>query len=303
MRIASATTRSGAGSAVTSFAGLWIPLITPFRDDAVDHAALAALVTRLKGEGVAGFVACGSTGEAAALEADEQLAVLDTVLAAAGKLPVVMGVGGYNLKRALSAIEVAATRPIAALLVAPPCYIRPSQQGVIDWFTTLADVSPVPVILYDIPYRTGVTLALDTMLTLAAHPRIRAVKDCGGDAAKLQALLADGRLAMLVGEDAQIFTSMAQGAVGSITASAHLQTARFARLIALLADGKMLEARALWRPLVPLIAALFAEPNPGPVKAMLARAGVIRPELRSPMLQASEELLQRLVKLNQAISI
>jgi 4-hydroxy-tetrahydrodipicolinate synthase len=288
--------------APVSFTGLWIPLVTPFRDGAVDHPALGALVRKLAPRGIAGFVACGSTGEAAALDANEQLAVLETVLAAAEGLPVVMGVGGYNLQRALAMVGAACERAVAGLLIAPPCYVRPAQAGVLDWFRTLADASTVPVVLYDIPYRTGVELPLVTLLALADHPRIRALKDCGGDAAKTQAVIADGRLALLAGEDAHIFGAMALGAAGAIAASAHLHTERFARVIALLADGRLHEARALWQPLQPWITAVFSEPNPGPVKALLALAGDIGADLRAPMTPASAPLLQRLLALQAPLS-
>lgn len=280
------------------FTGLWIPLVTPFRGDAVDHDALTKLVRQLHPRGIAGFVPCGSTGEAAALDATEQLAVLDTVLAAADGLPVVMGIGGDNLARAQAMVAAACERPIAGLLIAPPCYVRPAPAGVLDWFRTLADASRAPVLVYDIPYRTGVELPLATLLALAEHPRIRGLKDCGGDAAKTQALIADGRLAVLAGEDAQIFTTLALGGHGAIAASAHLHTERFAQVIALLAEGRLPQARALWQPLQPWVATLFSEPNPGPVKTLLAHAGQIGPALRAPMTPASDALLRRLLELS-----
>ncbi|MFT3719799.1 4-hydroxy-tetrahydrodipicolinate synthase [Pseudorhodoferax sp.] len=278
------------------FSGLWIPLVTPFgAAGQVDHAALAALVRDLCGRGVAGFVPCGSTGEAAALTAEEQLAVLDTTLASASGLPVVMGVGGYRLAGVLDALQAACTRPVAGVLVAAPYYIRPSQDGLRAWFRALADASRVPLVLYDIPYRTGVRLELSTLLALAEHPRIVALKDCGGDAAKTAALIADGRLAVLAGEDAQIFGSVAAGAAGAIAASAHLHTERFARVIALLRDGALQEARTLWQPLLPWVQAVFEEPNPGPIKGLLAQAGRMSGTLRAPMTPASGALLQRLL--------
>ena len=292
---------SPAASASTSFAGLWIPLVTPFRDGAVDHAALAALVRALRPEGIAGFVACGSTGEAAALDDGEQLAVLDTVIAAAEGLPVLMGLSGYHLPHLLEKLRAATSRPVAGLLVAAPCYVRPAQAGLLQWFTALADASPVPLVLYDIPYRTGVKLALDTLLALAAHPRIQALKDCGGDAAKTQALLADGRLQVLAGEDAQIFTTMALGGAGAIAASAHRHTRRFARVMQLLAEERIAEARALWLPLQPWIQGVFAEPNPTPLKAVLAHHGAMALEFRPPMTPASEALLARLLAVDQAL--
>jgi 4-hydroxy-tetrahydrodipicolinate synthase len=269
-------------------------LVTPFKDGAVDHPALAALTTRLRADGVAGFVACGSTGEAAALDKAEQLQVLETVLSAAQGLPVVMGVSGYHQGQVLEQVRTLAHYPVAGLLVSAPHYIRPSQEGLLHWFRTLADASAVPLLIYDIPYRTGATLTTETLLALAAHPRIQAIKDCGGNTAKTQALIADGRLQVLTGEDAQIFHTLALGGAGAISACAHWQTPRFVELMALLRLGDLPAARHLWQALQPWVEACFAEPNPAPLKAMLAHAGWMRSELRAPMMPASEALQDRL---------
>ncbi|WPG39818.1 4-hydroxy-tetrahydrodipicolinate synthase [Variovorax sp. EBFNA2] len=286
----------------TDFSGLWVALVTPFRDGAVDHTALAALVRRLADDGVTGFVPCGSTGEAAALDEAEQLAVLDTVLTAAGGLPVVMGMSGYHLGKAAAWARKLSERPLAGLLVSAPHYIRPSQAGVREWFHAIADASTIPVLVYDIPYRTGVTIARETLLALAEHPRIRGIKDCGGDMAKTRAVIADGRLQVLTGEDHQIFATMAEGGVGAIAASGHVQTKRLVRLVHLLAENRLAEARAEWQPLQPLLEMLFAEPNPGPLKALLAHAGELHDELRSPMTRASDGLRERLVALDAKLS-
>ena len=285
---------TAAPSAPTPFSGLWIPLVTPFHDGAVDHPALAKLTTRLATQGVAGFVACGSTGKAAALDEAEQIAVLETVLGAAQGLPVVMGLSGYHLGQTLEWVRTLAHHPVAGLLVPAPHYIRPSQEGLMHWFRTLADASAVPLIVYDIPYRTGATLATETLLALAEHPRIRAIKDCGGNAAKTQALIADGRLAVLAGEDAQMFTTLAWGGQGAIAASAHWQAPHFVQLMELLRVGDLPEARRVWQALSPWVEACFAEPNPAPLKVVLAQAGWMRNELRAPMMAASAATEQRL---------
>ena len=278
----------------SAFSGLWIPLVTPFRDGAIDHPALAAMTARLAQQGVAGFVACGSTGEAAALDKAEQLAVLETVLGAAPGLPVVMGLSGYHLGQTVEWVQTLARYPLAGLLVPAPHYIRPSQDGLLHWFRAIADASATPLVIYDIPYRTGATLATETLLALAAHPRIRAIKDCGGNPAKAQALIADGRLAVLAGEDAQMFTTLALGGTGAIAASAHWQAPQFVELVALLRAGRLAEARGMWQALSPWIEMCFAEPNPAPLKAVLAQAGWMRNELRAPMMPASQALAQRL---------
>ena len=281
-------------AATTPFQGLWIPLVTPFHDGAVDHAALVKLTQILASQGVAGFVACGSTGEAAALDKTEQLAVLETILGAAQGLPVVMGLSGYHLGQTVDWVQTLAQYPLAGLLVPAPHYIRPSQEGLLLWFRTLADASSVPLVVYDIPYRTGATLTTDTLLALAEHPRIQAVQDCGGTAAKTQALIADGRLAVLAGEDSQMFTTLACGGSGAIAASAHWQAPRFVELMERMRRGDLPEARRMWQALSPWVEACFAEPNPAPLKAVLAHAGWMRNELRAPMMPASTALEQRL---------
>jgi 4-hydroxy-tetrahydrodipicolinate synthase len=286
----------------SDFSGLWIPLVTPFRDGAVDHPALARLADRLASAGIAGFVVCGSTGEAAALDEDEQLAVLDTVARSAPAVPRVMGISGYHLGKTVAWVRRLSDRGLAGLLVPAPSYIRPSQAGLLTWFRTLADASAAPVLIYDIPYRTGISIARETLLELAAHPRIRAIKDCGGDPAKTRALIADGRLQVLAGEDGQIFGTVAEGGAGAIAASAHLQTERFARVIGLLREGRLAGARALWQPLLPLIESLFADANPGPLKAVLAHEGWLHDELRPPMTRAPAALRERLLALHAEIS-
>lgn len=273
--------------ATPDFTGLWIPLITPFHHGAVDHPALTRLVKHLARQGVRGFVACGSTGEAAALDKSEQLAVLETVLQASAGLPVVMGLSGYHLGQTLDWVKQLSQQPIAGLLVPAPHYIRPSQSGLQHWFAALADTATKPLIVYDIPCRTGSQLTLETLLALAAHPNIRAIKDCGGDVAKTQALIQDGRLQVLAGEDAQILATLTLGGVGAITASAHLCTARFVQVLALMCQGERLQAQALWEPMPALVQAVFAEPNPALIKAALAHQGLIHNELRLPMMPAS----------------
>ena len=192
--------------------------------------------------------------------------------------------------------------PLAGLLVPAPHYVRPAQDGLRAWFTELADASAVPLIVYDIPYRTGATLTRETLLTLAAHPNIRAVKDCSGDAGKTLALIRDGRLQVLAGEDAQLFVTVAQGGAGAIVASAHVHTRRFVAVLNAIAAGDLARSRASWHPLVPLIEALFAEANPGPLKALLATQGWCANELRAPMTAASEPHAQHLRTLSDALA-
>jgi 4-hydroxy-tetrahydrodipicolinate synthase len=286
----------------SDFSGLWIPLVTPFREGAVDHVALTRLVERLAPTGIAGFVVCGSTGEAAALDETEQLEVLATVARVAPATPRIMGISGYHLGKTLAWVRRLGEQGLAGVLVPAPNYIRPSQAGLLDWFGAIAEASAAPIVIYDIPYRTGISIARETLLTLAAHQRIRAIKDCGGDAAKTRVMIADGRLQVLAGEDGQIFSTVAEGGAGAIAASAHLQTLRFANVIRLLREGKLTQAQQLWKPLLPLIESLFADANPGPLKAVLARERLLLDELRPPMTRAPADLRERLLEIQASIS-
>lgn len=267
--------------------GVWIPLVTPLRAGAVDEPALKRLVQHLAAQGVTGFVCCGSTGEAAMLDPAEQQAVLATTLAAAGSLPVLMGLSGARPESvAARARHLAQALPgVAGFLLAPPAYVRPSQVALVDYFETVASAAPRPLVAYDVPARTGVRLEIATVLALAAHPNIVGLKDCSGDRAAAEAVLADGRLQLLCGNDDELFDQLARGAAGSITASAHVATAAFVALQRALAQQHLREARSLWRQLAPLTRAVFAEPNPAPIKGVLARLGWIEAsgELRAPM--------------------
>ena len=270
------------------FSGLWIPLVTPFRGGDVDTAALARLVRHFAALGVAGFVPNGSTGEAAMLDDDEHRQVLASTVDAADGLPVIAGLAGVRPERvAERAQRLADAVPIAAFLLTAPAYVKPSQAGIAHFFETVASASPRPIVAYDIPARTGVRIEARTLLALADHPNIAAVKDCSGERAAAEALLADGRLALLAGNDDELFDQLARGAVGGITASAHLRTADFVALRRHVAAGRLPDARALWRSLLPLVRAAFTEPNPAPLKAALARDGWIAEELRAPMQRAS----------------
>ncbi len=276
------------------FSGIWVPLVTPFNAGAIDFAALRRLATHLLDAGVAGLVACGSTGEAAALSKAEQLALLDALLEVVPGERLVMGLAGCNLIEVLAMQREVQRRPIAGLLVPAPYYIRPSQAGLSAWFAAIADAAEVPLILYDIPYRTGSRIELATLREIARHPRVVAIKDCGGNPETTQALIADGALDVLAGEDAQLFSTLCMGGSGAIAASAHSQPQQFVRLAECIAAGDITAARAIFQRLLPLIQLSFAEANPAPVKSLLALQGLIGDELRAPMQRSSAELVVRL---------
>lgn len=281
---------------MTSFTGIWVPLVTPFRGNDVDHAALQSLARRLVEGGVSGLVVCGSTGEAAALAESEQLAALDAVLEAVPQCPVVMGLAGNNMAHVLARMQQIQARPIAGLLAPPPYYIRPSQAGLVDYFRALADASSVPIILYDIPYRTGVAIELSTFRTIAQHERIVAVKDCGGDPSLTMSLIGDRRLQVLAGEDHLLLSTLCLGGSGAITATAHIRPDLFVRIAQLVRNEALSEAREIFFRLLPLIRLLFKEPNPGPLKAALSMMGGMQDALRAPMQGASTETKEQLAR-------
>jgi 4-hydroxy-tetrahydrodipicolinate synthase len=282
---------------MSNFSGIWIPLITPFSAGAVDHRALASLVERYNRQGVAGFAALGTTGEPAALAQDEREAVLDTILRAAGDTPVIAGIAGNQTTQLHESVRRFNEFALAGLLISAPYYIRPSQAALVDHFSALADRSEKPLVLYDIPHRTGVRIELETLLTLAAHPRIVAIKDCAGSTETTRALIVDGRLNVLAGNDEALFSTLCMGGSGAISAAAHVRTERFVAMYRAIERGDLIEARHLFHELTPLIQALGSEPNPAPVKAALAGLGLLANELRAPMTVASSELGNRLARL------
>lgn len=285
-----------------SLAGVWVPIITPFIEQPhrpVDHASLGQLAKRFQEASVHGLVVGGTTGEAFALSAAERLACWKTIATHAPDLPLMVGAGGASLSDARDDMAwLAESRrtqglPLQAVLLAAPAYIRPSVAGLEHWFTTLADTAPAPVVVYDIPYRTGVVLPRELLLRLAEHPRIVGVKDCGGDWAKTQALLHDGRLQWLAGEDMQVLALLAHGAVGCISASAHLWPERWVAFYTAMRNSQLAPARQCWQELLPVIETAFAEPNPAPIKAALALQGLCSAVVRAPLCAASDAVLAR----------
>ncbi|HEY9026420.1 MAG TPA: 4-hydroxy-tetrahydrodipicolinate synthase [Burkholderiaceae bacterium] len=275
------------------FSGVWIPIVTPFRAGRVDHGALSALVKRLAGDGVAGIVVCATTGEAPLLSDAERVEVLGTIKSAT-TLPLIMGSSGSTAAEVLRRADAAMAHAPDAFMVTAPPYLRPSQDALRAFFTTIAEALPAPLVVYDIPARTGVRIELDTLLALAAHPRVVALKDCGGRVEQTEALIADGRLQVLCGNDDEWFSTRCLGGAGAIAATAHLRTDLFVAFDAALARGDLATGRALWRRLKPLTQAAFDEPSPAPVKALLAARGECANELRAPMTTASAALQARL---------
>jgi len=275
---------------MSTFSGIWVPLVTPFQQGEIDYPALTLLCQKMMQQGVDGVVVCGTTGEAPMLSKEEQLQVLDTVLEVIPGQQVIMGLSGTHMPTVLAMQQAIEQRPIAGVLIPAPYYIRPSQAALAAWFTQLADNSSVPVVLYNVPYRTGIHLELETILQLAGHPRIAAIKDCGGSIDMTQSLIADGRLDVLCGEDTQILSTLCLGGTGAIAASSHLYPERFVRLIQQVKSADLAAARQTFYSMLPLIRLMFSAPNPAAIKYALSLQGIMQNELRAPMLTAPAEI-------------
>ncbi|MCW2933550.1 MAG: 4-hydroxy-tetrahydrodipicolinate synthase [Actinomycetia bacterium] len=279
--------------------GLFVPLITPFTADGeIVIGALEGLAHAVLDAGAAGLVALGTTGESATLTAGERRAVMDACARVSRErgVPLIAGAGSNDTAGSAAALRELARWPeVSAALTLVPYYTRPSQEGVVAHFTELAAASPVPLIVYNVPYRTGTPLSGQTLLRLASLRGIAGIKQAAGcidqDTVTLMAQR-PADFAVLAGDDAFASPLLALGAVGGILASAHLRTGDFAALIDAWHSPNATRARQLGHRLVPLSAALFAEPNPIVIKAVLHAEGMIpSPMVRLPLLQASRESL------------
>ncbi len=278
--------------------GLWLPLVTPFRDGALDERSLRRLARHYLGQPVDGMILAATTGEGLTIDEDETERLTAIVATeAAGRIPVFLGLSGSDTRKVAKALAHTAPWPVDGYLIACPYYTRPSQAGLSHHFAALAGETARPIMIYNIPYRTGVNLANDTLLRLAERPNIVGVKDCCADQVQsfdLMRARPDG-FAVMTGEDALLYAALTQGGDGAILASAHVETARFAAIRQMLLAGDHRAALQAWRGLVDVARLLFAEPSPAPIKHWLARARLIdSPEVRAPMMPVSAALAARI---------
>jgi 4-hydroxy-tetrahydrodipicolinate synthase len=281
--------------------GLWLPLVTPFRDGELDEASLRRLVRHYANGPIDGLILAATSGEGLTLstiELERLVALVRTEIAGMRRhMPLCLGLSGAATGKLEAALDDTAGWPVDGYLIASPYYSRPSQRGLLQHFTALADRAARPIVLYNIPYRTAVNLTTDTLLALAEHPNIVGLKDCCADRAQSIELLRrrPAGFRVLTGEDAQYFDALADGADGAILLSAHIDTEIFAAVLGHLAADEHDAAAACWRRVSELTRLLFAEPSPAPVKYWLARTGLIASaEVRLPMVEVSSELAARL---------
>lgn len=281
--------------------GLWLPLITPFRDGALDEASIRRLVAHYLEEAVDGLILAATTGEGLTLgeaEIERLVSISAEVIDESGKsLPLYLGLSGSDTRKLVTALARTTTWSIQGYLIACPYYSRPSQVGLFQHFSALAEATEKPIVIYNIPYRTGVNLGNETLLRLAERPNIVGLKDCCADAAQSFELLRDrpAGFAVLTGEDALFYSALTQDADGGILASGHVMTSAFAGIRNRLIQGDQPGALLDWQRLSRVPRLLFSEPSPAAVKHWLWRCGLIdSPEVRLPMTPASDGLARRI---------
>jgi 4-hydroxy-tetrahydrodipicolinate synthase len=277
--------------------GLWLPLVTPFRDGALDEASLRQLVRHYASGPIDGLILAATSGEGLSLAMDELehlVAAVRSELAAMPRiLPICLGLAGASTHKLKEMLDETAAWPIDGYLISAPYYLRPSQRGLLAHFTALADHASWPIVLYNIPYRSSVNMTNETLLRLAQHPNIVGLKDCCADREQSIDLLRrrpEG-FRVLIGDDAQYFDALTDGADGGILLSAHVATETFAEVQTLLRAGNRDAAARCWQEVADLTRLLFTEPSPAPAKHWLAQTGLIASaELRSPMVEVGAEL-------------
>jgi 4-hydroxy-tetrahydrodipicolinate synthase len=275
---------------LTSLRGIWVPLATPMHHGDIDFPVLQNLADGLIAKGAHGLVVCGTTGEASLLDLAEQGAALAAVLEVAHKrCPVLMGIGGSDTFAAAGKALQFDDTALAGYLVSTPAYVRPSQEGLVRHFEVIAEATAQPIVLYNVPARTGVNLELATARRLSVNPQFVGIKEAGGNLAQMTELVRRTPLSVLCGEDALLFAALCGGGHGAISAAAHIRVDLFVRLFDLVRAQRLTEARDLFDQLLPIIRLLFSEPNPAPLKAALSMQGRAGEELRLPMTPASTE--------------
>ncbi|WP_028225177.1 4-hydroxy-tetrahydrodipicolinate synthase [Paraburkholderia ferrariae] len=279
--------------------GIWLPIVTPFRSGKVDVTALQALTEHYMESGIAGIVALGTTGEAALLSDVERASVLQAITdVVAGRLPVLAGVGGMNTREFVHEMQRLEHWDVAGFLVSVPAYLCPNQEGVEWHFRQIARATRRPVVLYDVPHRTGVPIETDTVRRLAELDNVVAIKACVSQ--RFDAL---GNIAidLLCGTDEAFLDCLAAGGHGGILASAHVCADLLVEVQTLMQAGKAATACCIFAELRPVLKLLFAAPNPSVIKAMLALDGHMTEEARMPITPIRGELRNQLAQAREVL--
>ena len=274
------------------FKGSYVALITPFKDGQIDEKKLQELVEWHIAERTNGLVPMGTTGESATLSYEEHYKAIDIVVKQTKKrVPVIAGAGSNSTREAIEMTTEAARLGVDAVLTVNPYYNKPTQDGMKAHFGAIAKASTVPLVLYNIPSRSGVQLNVDTIVALAEkHQNIVAVKESTGSMDMSSEIIArlGKKFSVISGDDSLTLPLMSIGAIGVISVVANLVPRAVSEMVAAVIDGDWVKARDLHLKLFPLVKAMFIETNPQPVKAAMMEAGLIdNDEMRLPMIPAS----------------
>ncbi|MBQ1504561.1 MAG: 4-hydroxy-tetrahydrodipicolinate synthase [Oscillospiraceae bacterium] len=284
----------------TIFTGIATALITPFTENGVDFDAYGRLIDWQIENGVDALVAAGTSGEGSTLTMDEHKEVIRyTVKRAAGRVPVIAGTGSNCTLDAIELSKSACADGADALLVVTPYYNKATQKGLIAHFTAVADAVDRPILLYNVPSRTGCSIQPTTYAALAEHPNIQGIKEAGGDISQIATTMAlcRGKLDLYSGNDDQILPLMALGGKGCISVLSNVMPAESHEITARFFAGDVAGAAALQLDLLPLIHALFSEVNPIPVKAAMAAMGFCADIVRAPLTPMEDEHREVLYRL------
>jgi 4-hydroxy-tetrahydrodipicolinate synthase len=267
-------------------------LVTPFSGQCVDEDSLSAFVDWQIEQGSNALVPCGTTGEVATLDADEHRKVIATVVRVAnGRVPVIAGTGTYNTQASIERTRAAADLGADAVLAVVPYYNKPSQAGLAAHFTAIADASPIPIVVYNVPSRTVADISVETLGEISKHPKIVAVKDATGNLARVSAqrIACGNDFCQLSGNDDMALGFNAMGGVGCVSVSANVAPKLCSDFQKAMREGRWDDALELQDKLYPLHAALFTDASPAPTKYALSRVRKGFPtELRLPLVEASE---------------
>lgn len=274
------------------FSGALTALITPFKNNAFDREAMDRLIEQQITAGIDGLVPCGTTGEGATMQPDEQAEIVRFVVErVAGRVPVIAGAGANNTQRAMDLQKLVKEAGADGALQVTPYYNKPNQRGLQAHFTAIVEAAPLPTLLYNVPGRTGCDLLPETVGELAKNPHIVGIKDATGSASRAQALrnAVDDDFSLFSGEDAFILPFMALGGDGVISVMSHVAPASVAGLIDAVQAQNWQRARKLSAALLPLADHMFVDTNPIPVKTACAAMGFCEEEFRLPLLAMQED--------------
>ncbi len=277
------------------FHGVYTAMVTPFRNGAVDYDVLESLVEMQIDGGVDGLVPVGTTGESPTLSVQEHLKVIEVVIRkAAGRCKIIAGTGANSTAEAIELTLEAKKAGADATLQVTPYYNKPTQEGLYRHFSAVADATGVPVVLYNVPGRSGVPINVDTIARLSRNANIVAVKEAGGSVERVSQILDSCDITVLSGDDSLTVPMMSVGAVGIISVASNLIPVQVCEMVKSFASGNLERAMQLHRKYYPVYRDLFLETNPIPIKAAMAMKGMLEEEYRLPLCQMSESNRARL---------